>query len=212
MSILLNWLRVMRSLVLVGMLPLVCLSAQAAPPSTSTPKQGVTSMSTNPRVKMTTSLGDIVITLDAAKAPKTVANFLAYVNDGFYNGTIFHRVIDGFMVQGGGFEPGLKQKPTKANVENEANNGLKNNKYTLAMARTSDPHSATAQFFINVANNDFLNHTAPTAQGWGYAVFGEVTEGKDVVDKMKAVATANSGFHQNVPTTDLVITKAVVLE
>ena len=212
MTIFLNWLRVMRSLVLVGMLPLVCLSAQAAPPSTSTPKQGVTSMSTNPRVKMTTSLGDIVITLDAAKAPKTVANFLAYVNDGFYNGTIFHRVIDGFMVQGGGFESGLKQKPTKANVENEANNGLKNNKYTLAMARTSDPHSATAQFFINVANNDFLNHTAPTAQGWGYAVFGEVTEGKDVVDKMKAVATANSGFHQNVPTTDLVITKAVVLE
>ena len=203
MTIFLNWLRVMRSLVLVGMLPLVCLSAQAAPPSTSTPKQGVTSMSTNPRVKMTTSLGDIVITLDAAKAPKTVANFLAYVNDGFYNG---------FMVQGGGFEPGLKQKPTKANVENEANNGLKNNKYTLAMARTSDPHSATAQFFINVANNDFLNHTAPTAQGWGYAVFGEVTEGKDIVDKMRAVATANSGFHQNVPTTDLVITKAVVLE
>jgi len=212
MTIFLNWRRVMRSLVLVGMLPLVCLSAQAAPPSTSTPKQGVTSMSTNPRVKMTTSLGDIVITLDAAKAPKTVANFLAYVNDGFYNGTIFHRVIDGFMVQGGGFEPGLKQKPTKANVENEANNGLKNNKYTLAMARTSDPHSATAQFFINVANNDFLNHTAPTAQGWGYAVFGEVTEGKDIVDKMRAVATANSGFHQNVPTTDLVITKAVVLE
>ena len=212
MTIFLNWLRVMRSLVLVGMLPLVCLSAQAAPPSTSTPKQGVTSMSTNPRVKMTTSLGDIVITLDAAKAPKPVANFLAYVNDGFYNGTIFHRVIDGFMVQGGGFEPGLKQKPTKANVENEANNGLKNNKYTLAMARTSDPHSATAQFFINVANNDFLNHTAPTAQGWGYAVFGEVTEGKDIVDKMRAVATANSGFHQNVPTTDLVITKAVVLE
>jgi peptidyl-prolyl cis-trans isomerase B (cyclophilin B) len=212
MTIFSNWLRVVRSLVLVGMLPLVCLSAQAAPPSTSTPKQGVTSMSTNPRVKMTTSLGDIVITLDAAKAPKTVANFLAYVNDGFYNGTIFHRVIDGFMVQGGGFEPGLKQKPTKANVENEANNGLKNNKYTLAMARTSDPHSATAQFFINVANNDFLNHTAPTAQGWGYAVFGEVTEGKDIVDKMRAVATANSGFHQNVPTTDLVITKAVVLE
>jgi len=212
MTISLNWLRVMRGLVLVGMLPLVCLSAQAAPPSTSTPKQGVTSMSTNPRVKMTTSLGDIVITLDAAKAPKTVANFLAYVNDGFYNGTIFHRVIDGFMVQGGGFEPGLKQKPTKANVENEANNGLINNKYTLAMARTSDPHSATAQFFINVANNDFLNHTAPTAQGWGYAVFGEVTEGKDIVDKMRAVATANSGFHQNVPTTDLVITKAVVLE
>jgi peptidyl-prolyl cis-trans isomerase B (cyclophilin B) len=212
MTIFLNWLRVVRSLVLVGMLPLVCLSAQAAPPSTSTPKQGVTSMSTNPRVKMTTSLGDIVITLDAVKAPKTVANFLAYVKEGFYNGTIFHRVIDGFMVQGGGFTSGLKQKPTKANVENEANNGLKNNKYTLAMARTNEPHSATAQFFINVANNDFLNHTAPTSQGWGYAVFGEVTEGKEVVDKMRAVATANSGFHQNVPTTDLVIIEAVVLE
>ena len=116
---------------------------------------------------MTTSQGDIIISLDAVKAPKTVANFLAYVNDGFFDGTIFHRVIDGFMIQGGGFEPGLKQKPTKATVENEANNGLKNNKYTLAMARTQDPHSATAQFFINVANNDFLNHTAPTAQGWG---------------------------------------------
>lgn len=212
MTLFINWLRLMRSLALIGMLTLMCPSAQAAPPSTSTPKQGITSMSTNPRVKVTTNLGDFVITLDAAKAPKTVANFLAYVNDGFYNGTIFHRVIDGFMVQGGGFDPGLKQKPTKANVENEANNGLKNDKYTLAMARTSDPHSATAQFFINVANNDFLNHTAPTANGWGYAVFGEVTEGKEVVDKMKSVATANSGFHQNVPTTDLVIVKAAVLE
>ncbi len=169
-------------------------------------------MSTNPRVKMTTSQGDIIISLDAAKAPKTVANFLAYVNDGFFDGTVFHRVIDGFMIQGGGFEPGLKQKPTKAPVENEANNGLKNNKYTLAMARTQDPHSATAQFFINVANNDFLNHTAPTAQGWGYAVFGEVVEGKDVVDKMKGVATGNRGMHQNVPTTDVIITKAAVIE
>jgi peptidyl-prolyl cis-trans isomerase B (cyclophilin B) len=161
---------------------------------------------------MTTSQGDIIISLDAVKAPKTVANFLAYVNDGFFDGTIFHRVIDGFMIQGGGFEPGLKQKPTKATVENEANNGLKNNKYTLAMARTQDPHSATAQFFINVANNDFLNHTAPTAQGWGYAVFGEVVEGKDVVDKMKGVATGNSGMHQNVPTTDVLIIKAAVVE
>jgi len=169
-------------------------------------------MTTNPRVKMTTSQGDIIISLDAAKAPKTVANFLAYVNDGFFDGTIFHRVIDGFMIQGGGFEPGLKQKPTKGTVENEANNGLKNNKYTLAMARTQDPHSATAQFFINVANNDFLNHTAPTAQGWGYAVFGEVVEGKDVVDKMKGVATGNSGMHQNVPSTDVIITKAAVIE
>ena len=205
-------LRIMRGLALVGMIPLVSLSAQAASPSNSTQKQGVTSMSTAPRVKMSTNQGDFIISLNAEKAPKTVANFLAYVKDGFFDGTIFHRVIDGFMIQGGGFEPGLKQKPTKAPVENEANNGLKNNKYTLAMARTSDPHSATAQFFINVANNDFLNHTAPTAQGWGYAVFGEVVEGQDVIDKMKGVPTGNSGFHQNVPTTDLVITKAVVLE
>ena len=205
-------LRVMRGLALVGMIPLVSLSAQAASPSNSTQKQGVTSMSTAPRVKMSTNQGDFIISLNAEKAPKTVANFLAYVKDGFFDGTIFHRVIDGFMIQGGGFEPGLKQKPTKAPVENEANNGLKNNKYTLAMARTSDPHSATAQFFINVANNDFLNHTAPTAQGWGYAVFGEVVEGQDVIDKMKGVPTANSGFHQNVPTNDVVITKAVVLE
>ena len=206
-----NWLRVLRNLTLTGLLPLFCLAAHAAPPSTSNQKQGVT-MTTNPRVKMTTSQGDIIISLDAAKAPKTVANFLAYVNDGFFDGTIFHRVIDGFMIQGGGFEPGLKQKPTKGTVENEANNGLKNNKYTLAMARTQDPHSATAQFFINVANNDFLNHTAPTAQGWGYAVFGEVVEGKDVVDKMKGVATGNSGMHQNVPSTDVIITKAAVIE
>jgi len=211
MSTSLNLLRSLRKLVLLGLIPLFCLAAHAAPPSTSNQKQGVT-MSTNPRVKMTTNQGDIIISLDAAKAPKTVANFLAYVNDGFFDGTIFHRVIDGFMIQGGGFEPGLKQKPTKAPIENEANNGLKNNKYTLAMARTQDPHSATAQFFINVANNDFLNHTAPTAQGWGYAVFGEVVEGKDVVDKMKGVATGNSGFHQNVPTTDLIITKAAVIE
>lgn len=205
-------LRLMRGLALVGMIPLVSLSAQAASPSNSTQKQGVTSMSTASRVKMSTNQGDFIISLNAEKAPKTVANFLAYVKDGFFDGTIFHRVIDGFMIQGGGFEPGLKQKPTKAPVENEANNGLKNNKYTLAMARTSDPHSATAQFFINVANNDFLNHTAPTAQGWGYAVFGEVVEGQDVIDKMKGVPTANSGFHQNVPTNDVVITKAVVLE
>lgn len=205
-------LRIMRGVALVGMIPLVSLSAQAASPSNPTQQQGVTSMSTAPRVKMSTNQGDFIISLNAEKAPKTVANFLAYVKDGFFDGTIFHRVIDGFMIQGGGFEPGLKQKPTKAPVENEANNGLKNNKYTLAMARTSDPHSATAQFFINVANNDFLNHTAPTAQGWGYAVFGEVVEGQDVIDKMKGVPTGNSGFHQNVPKSDLVITKAVVLE
>ncbi len=169
-------------------------------------------MSTNPRVKLETSMGDIVIELDAAKAPKSAANFLNYVKDGFYNGTVFHRVMDGFMIQGGGFEPGLKQKPTKAPIDNEANNGLKNDKYTIAMARTNDPHSATAQFFINVANNDFLNHTAPTPNGWGYAVFGKVTAGTDVVDKIKGVKTGNSGFHQNVPTQDVIINKAVVVE
>ncbi|WP_066421148.1 peptidylprolyl isomerase [Bordetella ansorpii] len=169
-------------------------------------------MSTNPRVKLETNQGNMVITLDAEKAPKSVENFLAYVKEGFYNGTIFHRVIDGFMVQGGGFEAGMKQKPTHAPIENEANNGLKNDKYTLAMARTSDPHSATAQFFINVANNDFLNFTAPTPNGWGYAVFGKVTEGTEVVDKIKGVKTGNSGFHQNVPTEDVVITKAEILE
>ncbi|AZW19406.1 peptidyl-prolyl cis-trans isomerase [Bordetella hinzii] len=166
----------------------------------------------NPRVKLHTNQGDLVITLDAEKAPKTVDNFLAYVKDGFYNGTVFHRVIDGFMIQGGGFEPGLKQKPTRAPIENEANNGLKNDKYTLAMARTSDPHSATAQFFINVANNDFLNFTAPTPQGWGYAVFGKVTEGTEVVDKIKGVKTGNNGFHQNVPKEDVIIEKAEILE
>ena len=169
-------------------------------------------MSTNPRVKLETNMGDIVIELDAAKAPKTAANFLDYVKDGFYNGTVFHRVMDGFMIQGGGFEPGLKQKPTKAPIDNEANNGLKNDKYTIAMARTNDPHSATAQFFINVADNDFLNHTAPTSNGWGYAVFGKVTSGMDVVDKIKGVKTGNSGFHQNVPTQDVVINKAVIVE
>lgn len=188
--------------------------ASAAPAASSTPSttEGTKSMSTNPRVKLHTNQGDIVITLDAAKAPKTVANFLTYTKEGFYNGTVFHRVIDGFMVQGGGFEPGMKQKQTHAPIENEANNGLKNDKYTLAMARTSDPHSATAQFFINVSNNDFLNFTAPTPNGWGYAVFGTVTEGTDVVDKIKGVKTGNKGFHQNVPNEDVIIEKAEVLE
>ena len=174
--------------------------------------QDQSSMSTSPRVKLSTSAGDIVIELDATNAPKTSENFLTYVRDGFYDNTIFHRVIDGFMIQGGGFEPGMKQKPTNNPIENEANNGLKNDKYTLAMARTNDPHSATAQFFINVANNDFLNHTAPTAQGWGYAVFAKVVEGQDVVDQIKGVKTGNAGFHQNVPVEDVVITKATIIE
>ena len=191
--------------------PALVSAAPAAAPSNST-SEGTKAMSTNPRVKLHTNQGDMVITLDAAKAPKTVENFLTYVKEGFYNGTVFHRVIYGFMIQGGGFEPGMKQKQTHAPIENEANNGLKNDKYTLAMARTSDPHSATAQFFINVSNNDFLNFTAPTPNGWGYAVFGTITEGTDVVDKIKGVKTGNKGFHQNVPNEDVIIEKAEVLE
>ncbi|MBB5191220.1 peptidyl-prolyl cis-trans isomerase B (cyclophilin B) [Silvimonas terrae] len=164
------------------------------------------------KVKLATSMGDIVLELDEAKAPKTVANFVQYVQDGHYNGTVFHRVIDGFMVQGGGFEPGLKQKPTRENIENEAANGLKNDAYTVAMARTPEPHSASAQFFINVSDNDFLNYKSPTPQGWGYAVFGKVVEGKDVVDQIKGVKTGNKGFHQDVPRDDVTIDSAEVLE
>lgn len=160
-------------------------------------------------VLLTTNHGNIKIELDAEKAPKTVENFLSYVNDGHYNGTIFHRVIDGFMIQGGGFEAGMKQKPTKDTVENEAKNGLKNETYTLAMARTSAPHSASAQFFINVKNNSFLDY--PGQDGWGYCVFGKVTEGTEVVDKIKAVKTTRSGMHSDVPVEDVVIEKAEVV-
>ncbi len=163
------------------------------------------------RVRMTTSLGDITLELDAAKAPATVDNFLQYVNSGFYANTIFHRVIKGFMIQGGGFAPGMKQKETLAPIENEAANGLGNAKYTIAMARTNDPHSATAQFFINVADNDFLNHTAPSGQGWGYCVFGKVVEGADVVDSIVKVPTTKSGFHSDVPRDDVVIQSAEVV-
>ena len=155
--------------------------------------------------------GVITLELDAEKAPKSTANFLAYVNKGHYDKTIFHRIIDGFMIQGGGFEPGMTQKPTDEPIENEANNGLRNDTYTVAMARTGEPHSATAQFFINVSNNDFLNHTAPSRQGWGYAVFGKVVDGTDVVDKLRAVKTGRRGFHDDVPKEDVVIEKAVAL-
>ena len=166
----------------------------------------------NPQVELhIANHGVITIELDAEKAPKSAQNFLNYVKKGHYDGTIFHRVIPGFMVQGGGFEPGMTQKPTDAPIENEANNGLKNNNYTLAMARTQAPHSATAQFFINVANNDFLNHTAPSMQGWGYAVFGKVVAGTDVVDKIKAVKTGRKSGHDDVPNEDVVIEKAVLL-
>ncbi|MGH6625047.1 MAG: peptidylprolyl isomerase [Burkholderiaceae bacterium] len=166
----------------------------------------------NPKVELhIIDYGVITIELDQEKAPKSVANFLNYVNKGHYNKTIFHRVIPGFMIQGGGFEPGMTQKPTDAPIDNEANNGLKNNNYTVAMARTQAPHSATAQFFINVADNGFLNHTAPSLQGWGYAVFGKVVAGTEVVDKIKAVKTGRKGFHDDVPNEDVVIEKAVAL-
>ena len=161
-------------------------------------------------VTLHTSMGDISLELDAEKAPKTVANFLQYASDGFYDGTIFHRVINNFMIQGGGMTADMAQKQTRAPVDNEANNGLKNKTGTVAMARTNDPHSATAQFFINVSDNGFLDHTAPTAQGWGYAVFGRVTAGMDVVEKIKAVATGNKGFHQDVPKEAVTIERVTV--
>ena len=166
----------------------------------------------NPQVELhIKDHGVITLELDEAKAPKSVANFLAYARAGHYDNTVFHRVIKNFMIQGGGFEPGMKQKPTQAPVTNEADNGLKNNQYTVAMARTSDPHSATAQFFINTVDNDFLNFKAPTAQGWGYAVSGKVVKGENVVDAIKAVPTTRKGFHDDVPRDDVVIEKAVVV-
>ncbi|SMG10026.1 peptidylprolyl isomerase [Paraburkholderia susongensis] len=162
-------------------------------------------------VELHTNHGVIKLELDAEKAPKSVENFLNYVKAGHYDNTVFHRVIDGFMIQGGGFEPGMKQKPTAEPINNEANNGLKNVNGSIAMARTNDPHSATAQFFINVNDNDFLNHSSPTPQGWGYAVFGKVVEGMDIVEKIKKVKTGSKGFHQDVPVDDVVIEKAVVV-
>jgi peptidyl-prolyl cis-trans isomerase B (cyclophilin B) len=166
----------------------------------------------NPQVELhIANFGVITLELDHGKAPKSAANFLAYVNKGHFDNTIFHRVIPGFMIQGGGFEPGMKQKSSDEPIENEANNGLKNNHYTVAMARTNDPHSATAQFFINAADNGFLNHTSPSVQGWGYAVFGKVISGTDIVDKIAAVKTGQSGFHGDVPKEDVVIEKAVAL-
>jgi peptidyl-prolyl cis-trans isomerase B (cyclophilin B) len=166
----------------------------------------------NPMVKLTTSMGDITVELFEDKAPESVANFLAYVKDGFYAGTVFHRVIPGFMVQGGGMNKDLHPKPTKDQIRNEADNGLKNEKYTLAMARTPDPHSASSQFFINVADNEFLNFAARTPQGWGYAVFGKVVDGTDVVDKIAAVPTGRQGYHEDVPKEPVLIEKAEVLE
>jgi peptidyl-prolyl cis-trans isomerase B (cyclophilin B) len=165
-----------------------------------------------PVIKLQTTLGDIVLELDAEKAPITVKNFLQYVREGHYDGTIFHRVIDNFMIQGGGFDPDMKQLPTRTPIKNEADNGLKNDKYTIAMARTPNPHSASSQFFINTKNNDFLNFTAPTSQGWGYAVFGRVVEGFEVVDAIGKVETGTAGIHSDVPIQDVIISKAEIVE
>jgi peptidyl-prolyl cis-trans isomerase B (cyclophilin B) len=162
-------------------------------------------------VRLHTNHGVIALELDAARAPETTKNFLAYVESGFYSNTVFHRVIDGFMIQGGGFEPGMRQKPTRSPIKNEADNGLRNDRYTIAMARTSDPHSASSQFFINVSDNGFLNHTAPNQEGWGYCVFGKVVQGQDVVDKIKSVKTGKRGFHSDVPVEDVLIERAEVV-
>jgi len=165
------------------------------------------------KVKLSTNHGDIVLQLNAEKAPVTVANFIEYVEAGHFTNTVFHRVIKGFMIQGGGFEPGMNEKRDKRpSIQNEADNGLKNNKYTIAMARTMDPHSASAQFFINASDNDFLNHSGKTTQGWGYAVFGEVVEGTDVVDAIEKVATGSKAGHQDVPKEDVIIEKAEIIE
>jgi peptidyl-prolyl cis-trans isomerase B (cyclophilin B) len=164
------------------------------------------------RVRLDTTKGAIVLELDDENAPASVRNFVQYVRDGHYDNTLFHRVIGNFMIQGGGMEPGMKQKPTRAPIANEAANGLKNRKYTVAMARTGEPHSATAQFFINVADNDFLDYKGPSPQGWGYAVFGKVVEGTDVVEAIKEVETGRSGFHQDVPVEDVLIRKAEVVD
>ena len=185
---------------------------KAEPPKEQTQEQPKVTEPTSIQVKLQTSQGDIILKLDAAKAPKSVQNFLAYVKEGHYDGTIFHRVIKGFMAQGGGFTADFKQKPTHAPIKNEADNGLKNNRGTIAMARTPDPNSATAQFFINYKDNNFLNYTSPTPQGWGYAVFGEVTQGMDVVDKMADIPTGSGGpMPSDVPKTTITIQKATVV-
>ncbi len=167
---------------------------------------------TNPAVRIETNMGDIIVRLDATKAPETVANFLSYVKSGHYDGTVFHRVIPDFMIQGGGMTEDMQEKATNAPIKNEASNGLDNDKYTIAMARTSNPHSATSQFFINVKNNDFLNYTAPTPQGYGYTVFGKVIKGQNIVDKIAGVPTTNKGMHQDVPRSPVTIIKASVIE
>ena len=205
-------MNILRRAVLVSLIALpLAAAAQSTPNAPKTEKPAAAAASckgATPKVKLTTSSGPIVLELNRGMAPNTVDNFMKYVESGHYNGTVFHRVIDGFMIQGGGFTPDMKQKPTRDTIKNESTNGLKNANYTVAMARTNVRDSATSQFFINVKDNDFLNYSGETPQGHGYAVFGKVVEGKEVVDKMKKVATGNTGGHQNVPTTAIVIEKA----
>ena len=187
------------------------IASQTQPNSASNVNPQETTMSNMPLVELETSMGNITIELNEEKAPKTVENFLNYVNSGHYEGTIFHRIIDGFMIQGGGMDAQMNEKKTNAPVENEADNGLKNDQGTIAMARTQDPHSATSQFFINVKDNDFLNHSGKNAQGWGYTVFGKVTSGMDVIEKMRGVPTGRFGMHADVPSTPVVINSAKVV-
>ncbi len=187
------------------------IASQTQPNLTSNINHQETTMSNMPVVELETSMGNITIELNEEKAPKTVENFLNYVKSGQYEGTIFHRIIDGFMIQGGGMDEQMNEKPTNKPVENEADNGLKNDKGTIAMARTQDPHSATSQFFINVKDNDFLNHTGKNAQGWGYTVFGKVTSGMDVIEKMRGVPTGRFGMHADVPKTPVTINSAKII-
>ena len=200
----------MRRIVLASLVAAAIPFAAAAQTKPAATSGGACNVKGNApmKVKLTTSMGPIVIQLDKEKAPVSAENFVKYVQAGHYNGTVFHRVIDGFMIQGGGFDKNMQQKPTQPPIKNEASNGLKNENYTVAMARTGVRDSATSQFFINVKDNEFLNYSGENPQGWGYAVFGKVVEGQDTVDKIKKVATGNSGMHQNVPTTPVVIEKA----
>ncbi len=197
--------------VVQGVVPALCIFVAFVAMLVVAPGRGHAAEAANPKVLLKTNKGDITLELFAAKAPKTVENFLTYVRDGHYDGTVFHRVIDGFMIQGGGLDAELTPKETREPIENEADNGVANETYTVAMARTSDPHSATAQFFINVADNEFLNHKGKSAQGWGYCAFGRVVAGQEVVDAIKGVATASRGMHEGVPTEAVVITSATVI-
>ena len=191
---------------------MACNAADKATESNKTTQSHGDKMAVNPKIKIETTLGDITLELDATKAPTSTENFLSYVKDGHYDGTIFHRVIPNFMVQGGGMKPDMSEKKSKASIKNEANNGLKNLRGTVAMARTNDPHSASSQFFINVKDNAFLDHKSEDMQGWGYAVFGKVVDGMDVVDKIEKVETGTTGFHQDVPKDAVILNKVTVVE